>query len=255
MPRWMYVTFISLVFAIGLFVVVKFGYRADPAVILPPSTFSESRMIGVEIYRKLLPQILAPRVVVYGLPPQPEWHRDILLGFLQAAAESGAAFDVVIAEAQMPTLDASALKAASNGKDVEIKTVPMNEPTLAALIDELRAQRAADKRVLIYTASIFSTHLLPVAPIARLEHEMAEKYFTVTTGGLALRSERENEVEPPCVGSEVDGQGTAPLGCELIRVSRSLYRSKLPMDRWTAIMVSPAELDFLAMVASPNSQR
>jgi hypothetical protein len=119
-------------------------------------------------------------------------------------------------------------------------------------VDQIQRAAKEGKRALVYLPSIFSTHLLKGNVINRLEASTGQTFLTITASPLALKSDQEFLVDPPCVGVERDANGTADLGCVVLQSSRRTYRKKLPTDRFVAIMNSPHREDYLLMVASPG---
>jgi hypothetical protein len=252
--RFLYAGMITAVVGIGLFLVLKFGYEPAPVRIMKPSYFSNPSEIGAVVYRRFYSPIEEQKLVVLGIPPQPAWHRDIVRGFLDAAAGEKRPFELVIAETQMPDLDLGGLP------PTELIQLPMNTQTQAELIDAIREARAAGKKTLVYTASVYSTHLLPGNPILRYEQATGERLFSITTGPLALQAVQEFMVTPTCVGSERDGTGIAPLGCTILQAGRFYYRKLIPQDRFVAVMNSPKpdkyyDNDYLLLVSYPDQDK
>jgi hypothetical protein len=252
--RFLYAGMITAVVGIGLFLVFKFGYQPAPVRIMKPSYFSNASEIGAVVYRRFYSPIEEQKLVVMGVPPQPAWHREIVRGFLETAAGEKRPFELVIAETQMPALDLAGLP------PMELIQIPMNTQTQAELIDAIREARAAGKKTLIYTASVFSTHLLPGNPILRYEQATGDRLFSITTGPLALQAVQEHVVTPSCVGSERDGTGMAPLGCTILQAGRYYYRKNIPQDRFVAVMNSPKpdkyyDNDYLLLVSYPNQDK
>ena len=216
------------------------------------------------MYRHFYAPIEQEKLVVFGVPPQPSWQREIVRGFLQAAAAQGRPFDVVLEESEMPELDLTGISVA------QIVKIQSNTETQASLIDALQAAKASGKRVLLYTAGVFSSHLLKQNPLNRAEAAMGgKKFFSITSTPLAINPSEEFLVDPPCVGNERDEQGTAALGCEILRAGREQYRknakaakgylekNKVDLYRthFTSIMQqNKIDNDYLLMTAYPNQQ-
>lgn len=248
MAKWIYIGLILAIATGGVAVILKFGYKPVPQLVMSPSMFDRTEEIGATVFRRFYAPIQHSKIVVLGVPPQPNWHLQIVYGFLRAAAEEKVRFDVILAETQMPALDPAHLQGA------EVQKIEMNHPTQAELIDRLRAVRSSGRRVLIYTASVFSAPVLIGNPLDRLERAIDENLFSITTGPLALRSDQEHLIDPPCLGSERDQSGTAALGCEQLRASRWFYRKQVKQDRWVAIMNSPRPNDYLLLVSEAGQK-
>ena len=244
--RALYVSAVLVLVALGIIAILRFGYEPVPVKVMKPSYFDTAESVGETLYRRFYSPIEVYKVVVLGIAPQPDFHREIATGFLKAAAAQNKSFEVLITDAQMPPLDLAGVPA------MEVIEVPLNTHTQGEFIDKLREAKAKGKRTLIYTASIFSTHVLPGNVVDRYEKATGERLFSISTAPLALHPSQEYLVEPPCVGSERDANGTAPLGCTILKAGRGFYRKKLPQDRFVGIMVAPKPEDYLLMVSSPG---
>jgi hypothetical protein len=202
------------------------GVKSEPNVILTPSSFAQPAEIGTAIYRYFYAPIEQKKIVFFGLPPQPAWHQEILRGFLKAAAQEQRPFDLFIAEAEMPELN---LEGLPSMKIVKLQT---NTDTQSDLIEQLDLARKANQRVLVYTAAVLSSHLLPGNAITRLEANPSQPhYFAITSAPLSTGPAQEFEIDPPCVGSERDTDGTAALGCAIMSASRSYYRANIKREK------------------------
>lgn len=244
--KWLYAALIIMIIATGFAMIFKVGYDPAPALIMKPSKFDNVERIGAVAFRRFYVPIEQEKRVVIGIPPYPEWHRDVVRGFLKEAASLGFPFEVIIAESQMPPLNLEGLP------PVELHVVPMNSPALAEFGDRLQEARAAGKRTLIYVPSIYGSHLLEGNPITRYEKATGERLLSITSGPLALNAPEERIIEPPCVGSEQGGSRLAPLGCEILKASRGFYRKKIHADKFVAIMNAPKLDDYLLMIAAPG---
>lgn len=245
--KLVYAGLIVMIIATGLAMIFKLGYDPAPALIMKPSKFSQPEEIGAVTYRRFYVPIEQAKRVVIGVPPAPEWHQGVIRGFLKEAATLGYPFDLILAEEQMPALNLDGLPS------IEVQNVSMKTQSLADFGDKLAKAHAEGKRVLVYTVSIFSSHLLAGNPIDRYEKATGERLFSITTAPLALSAPEEHVVDPPCVGYERDSKGTAPLGCEILKASRGFYRKKIKADQYVAIMNSPRLDDYLLMIAPPQT--
>lgn len=246
----LYVSLIVAMMTAGIFLVLKFGMKPQPVGVMKPSFFSGPEEIGAVVYRRFYVDIDAKKLVVFGVPPQPDWNLAVVRGFVREAQALQRPFDALIAESAMPPLDLTGLP------PLETTSVEMNALTQSDLIDKLNAYRAAGKRVLLYTASVFSTRLLQGNPINRLEKATGESYFTITGAPLALHPDQEFLVDPPCLGSERDMRGTADLGCAVLMAGRRFYRKHIDQSRFVAIMQKQGAVeDYLLMISSPGQDK
>lgn len=249
----LYALFVVATIVVGVFMTLKFGHRPPPVGIMKPSFFSDAEEIGAVIYRRFYVPIEQKKLVVFGVPPQPQWHQDIVRGFIKAAAAEKRPFEVLLMEPDMPALDLNGLP------PIEVKQVQMNTEMMAEFGDAVRAARSSGRRTLVFTASVFSTHLLKGNPITRFEHLTGDKLFTITSAPLVLRPDQEFMVDPPCVGAERDANGTADLGCAILMAGRLLYRKDLAQDRFVSIMQQNQENgaadDYLLMTSYPGQDK
>jgi hypothetical protein len=250
MKKTLYGLMLFVLATVGIFFVLKYGYEPTPTLIMKPSYFSSPEDIGATVYKRFYSPIEEQKIVVFGVPPQPDWQRQIVVGFLEKAALEKHPFDVVLAETQMPPLDLSHLTAA-----LQVIQIPTNLDIQAELIDHVAELRKSGKRVLIYTASILSTHILPGNSISRYEKTTGEHLLAITSEPLTLHPNQEYVVDPPCVGSERDVNDTANLGCAVLKSSRPFYIRKIPQERYVGIMNEQKPEDYLLMVSSPNQDK
>ena len=244
-----YVVAVLLLMTIGIFMILRLGYTPQPVGIMKPSSFDTPENIGAAVYRRFYVPIEEQKIVVFGIPPQPSFHRDIIRGFLEAANEEKRPFDLIITEAEMPVLNLQGLPGP------EIKPLKTNTETQAELIEAIEAARAGGRRTLVYVPSVYSSHLLPNNVVNRFEATTKQNLFSITSAPLALRQDQEYVVEPVCVGSEMDGQGLAPLGCAIMRAGRSVYRKKLAQEKWVSMMNDQKREDYLLMVSTPGQDK
>ena len=245
MFKWLYAALILVIVAAG-FSLLRYTYEPAPVAVMSPSMFDSPAQIGDVLLKRFYSPVSTDKVVVFGVPPKPDWHREVVHGFMAAAAREKVPFDIVLAEEQMPALDLTGLPA------VEVVTVVMNARSQNEFIDRLRTLRENGKRILVYTASVFSTHLVESNPISRYEKSTGQHLLSISSGPLALRSDQEQLIDPPCVGTEVDREGYAPLGCAFLKGGRGYYRKHVAQDRYVAIMNSPRPEDFLLMISAPG---
>lgn len=234
----------------GIFVILKYGVKPQPEGIMKPSFFAQPEEIGAVVYRRFYVPIEQHKLVVFGIPPQPIWHQEILRGFIKAAALEHRPFEVLIEEEDMPALNQADLPV------METVRVRTNTSTQAEFAELLAKYKAQGKRILVHTASVFSSHYLKGNAILRYEQMSGENLFSITSAPLALQPNQEHLVDPPCVGGERDEMGTSDLGCAILQAGRRFYRKKLPQDQYVAIMnhKGPA-MDYLLMVSAPGQDR
>lgn len=222
--------------------VFKFGVGPKPVGIIKPSFFENAREIGAVTYRRLYDPLGRQDLVAFGVTPDVPEHKAVVEGFLATALVENRPIEVVFQEDRLPQVDVPL------GTEV-VKFRFENE---AALAEQIRARTQAGKRVLIYTTNIFSSHLVKGNPIHRLEQYWGKPVYAISTVGIAVRRGQQFTPDPPCVGSERDGQGTAGLGCAAVLKGRTLYRKKLDPTRLIALMDQRGISDFLLFVNIPK---
>lgn len=245
----LYFVSVASLLAAGVFVVLKFGLKPQPMSLIKPSSFSNPHEIGTALYRQIQNELDNRNEVFFGVPPLSEPHREILKGFMMAAAAENRHFETIIAEEQMPALALEGIP------PVNVITLPTNTKTQANLIGELGRLRHEKKRTLIYTASVFSTKLLERNPIRRLEKTTGEELLAITSVPLALEPKQEFIVDPPCVGEERDMMGTSDLGCAILLASRRLYGHKFESNQYVStLQQNGSNLDFLLLTYLPKQE-
>lgn len=251
MKKWfvrLYLPAMVLILTVGMLFVLKFGYTKTPPVVIKPSNFESPTAMGEIVFRRFYSQIKDAKLIAFGIPPQPAWHKDILTGFLKSAKKEGIPFEVLIAENQMPELDMTGLE------DVQVVRLPTNSQTQSELVDTIN--QSAGKMILLYLPSVFSTHVLSASPIFRLEAALGHKVMSFTTSPVAFSQDQEYLIDPPCLGTERDSNGTSQLGCAILHAARGFYRKKPSQDTWAAMMNQPSPHDdYLLMVSSPGQDK
>ena len=237
------------VLTVGTLLVVHYGVHPLPVEVMKPSFFDRPQEIGAVAYRRFFGAIEDKGRVVVGIPPEPDWYREILVGFLKGAATEKHAFDTIVMEEQMPALDLTGLP------PTEVIRLHTNTSTQAELVEALNRLAEAKKRTLVYMPSVFTSHLLKQSPVVRVEPLLGQGLMSITVVPLALRADQEYLVEPPCMGSERDTTNTSALGCEVLQSGRALYRKKISQDRWVAIMNAPFGDDFVLMVSQAGQDK
>lgn len=268
LTKWfvrLYIPALMLILTAGMLFVLKFGYSPVAPVVMEPSFFDQPSEIGAVVFRRFYAQIRETKTVAVGIPLEPEFHRDILKGFLATAEQSGLHFDTIIAEQQMPDLDLHGITTAP------VIRVTTNTDTQAELVDALMKSEAAGQHALIYLPSVFSTHTLKGNPLFRLEKALGHPILSFTTAALPLANDQEYLVDPSCVGTERDSSGTSDLGCAILLGARPFYKALIAKDhnakenakakpdnqkRWVAIMDQPTQgEDYLLMVSFPGQDK
>jgi hypothetical protein len=244
-----YVMLVLFMMTTGIFLIFKMGYTPQPVGIMKVSSFKNPEEIGAAVYRRFYVPIDQKKIVVIGIPAQPEFHRNIVRGFLEAAAIEKRPFEVLITEAEMPVINLTGIP------PLELKPLLTNTKTQSEFIDALNEVSATGKRTLVYVPSVYSSHLLEGNVVTRYEHLTGKQLFTITTGPLALGHDQEYLVDPPCLGSEMDKNNLSPLGCAIMLSSRKTYRKKHKQDQWMALMNDQKQEDYLLMVSTPGQDQ
>ncbi len=268
LTKWLvrlYIPAMVLILTVGMGFALKFGYKQVPPIVMSPSFFDQPAEIGAVVFRRFYEPIREAPTVAFGIPLEPEFHRDILKGFLLAAEQSGFHFDQIIAEQQMPDLDLGGVTVTT-----VIKTAT-NSDTQSELVDAVTKAEAAGHHTLLYLPTVFSTHILTGNPLLRLEKAVGHSIFSFSTGALPLANDQEYLVDPACLGTERDSSGTSDLGCAILMAARPFYKDMIAKDhdqkenakpkpdnqrRWVAIMnqSTPGD-DYLLMVSSPGQHQ
>jgi len=250
--KWLsrlYIPAILLIMTVGVIFILRMGYKPAPTDIMAPSFFDQPEEIGHQAFRRFFAPLQEKNRIAIGIPPQPEWYRKVVSGFLAGAAKEGHPFEVVVQEIEMPDLDLSATP------NIMVVKVHTNIDPPAEIVDVLQKLEADHKRVLVYLPSLFTAHVLTASPIHRIERALQTNLFSISVGPLSLRADQEYLIDPPCVGTERDANGTADFGCLLMQSGRMLYRKKVSQDRFVAIMNEPKPEDYVLMISEPGQDR
>ncbi len=228
----------------SVFMVLYFGISPRPVSIMKASYFSQPEEIGAVVFRAFYDPISREQVVFLGTPPQPAFHKQVVEGFLRAAAAEKQPFNIVMADPILPALENVPVK--------EIVKYELNVEDQETSLKILNDHLAKGEKILVYTPSVYSTHLVFNNPIRRLEALTKKHYFTITSAGMVTQAKDEYLVDPICVGDQRDQQGTADLGCTILTIGRTLYRKHLANDRYVSVLNQHGLGDYLLLTAAPG---
>lgn len=259
----LYIPALMLVLTGGMLFVLKFGYTPVPPMVMTPSFFDQPDQIGAVVFRRFYQPMRENKTVVFGIPIEPAFHRDVIQGFLQAAEKDGGHYDLLVVDNQMPDIVVPST--------TQIVKVDSNTSTQAELVDAVMKAEASGKHTLVLLPNVYSTHILKGNPLTRLEKTLGHKLFSISTAPLALANDQEYLVDPACVGSERDNMGTSDFGCAILSAGRQFYREMAKKNyahaaagaahvenqsRWVAIMNQPTQdEDYLLMISYPGQNK
>ncbi len=215
----------------------------SPIEVIEPAQFSDQKELGASAFEKLGERIRTHKLLILGIPPQPDLYQDIVIGFLEKLSASDDKV-IILKEPRWPALP----------KTLKVETYDFifNDDDLT--VEAETVQRALDSghTVVIYSVNVYSTHLIGDNPISRFEKALKRGVTSVTVGQLTIRHNGEYKNDPACVGSMRDLQGLYQLGCAQLANSRHHYKKLLPLDQITGLLVEQAEGDYLLQVYLPN---
>ena len=113
-------------------------------------------------------------------------------------------------------------------------------------------QANADKKVLIITASIYSTNLIPKNPIFKIKEAVGIKPVTLSMGFFAAKTEEESKNIFRCVTD--DAEGVSGWGCVVVNKARGQRRkidiTKInpPNSLITGLMDNTGDKDYMILV-------
>ncbi len=238
-----YIAAMAVFLGLNVWGILKFSQAPPPKDIMKPSFFDRPEEVGAVVYRRLYGDMGQNDVVIFGVRPNEVSHRRLVEGFLLTSVKENLPITVVFRETH---LEALALPEGTEVVDFEFNTDQV------VLTEKIRSYTAQGKRVLLYTANVLSSRLIKNNPSERFEAAWGKKVFTISSVDVALRREQEQPNDPPCVGSERDGQGTAALGCAALLKGRSFYRKNIDVSRIVALMDQRGEKDLLLYLSLPR---
>lgn len=214
-----------------------------PTGIMKPSFFDRPQEVGAVVFRRLYAPMIQNKLIVYGVRPNDIQHREVLEGLLATATAEKQPIDVVLREPQLEVPLAPS--------NVEIVDAEFNSDP-AELVAKVNSYISQGKRVLIYTANTLSSHLIKQNPMERFEAIWGKPVYTISSVDIGLKVDSTFVQDPPCVGSERDGQGTAALGCAALQKGRAYQRKDLDLSRIVALMDQRGASDLLLFLSFPR---
>lgn len=236
-------TSIALFFAaIAIGALMIWFFAAGPSAIesVPPQTFTSESEVGKIVYEQLSKKIYGHKLLVIGIPPQPEKYEQVVREIVTQLSTQNPKV-LLLKEPKWSKLDLPA--------NVEIADFDLNDEEIATQAEPLRRAMQTEM-VVIYSVSIYSTHLIPGNAIRRLEEVLGEKIPSITFAPLVLRPEFENENEPACVGSMRDYEGLYNLGCAQVYISRKTYKELYPLNEKRFTLTEQAPGDYILQLHS-----
>lgn len=234
---------ILVVLILGVIALFHYGQSERTTVILEPQVTESLDGIGSTLYKTLAPNIEASPVTVFGVSPTEFSQGKLIEDFLASAAAEQKPYAFVIRESQLP-----AIKVPEGTEVIEVNF--NSEPF--ALAKLLREKTEQSKRVLIHSVNIFTSYTLKENPIQRLEQEWGSRIPAITVMLIGIAREQEFKVDPPCVGTERDGQGTSTLGCAALHKQRSLYRRGFDVTKTVSMVDEQSPSDYLVFLYQPK---
>jgi len=194
------------------FYVLKDSLRVHE-VTLERSRFGQPQEVGSAAFRAIENEAKRFSVLMIGVTPNFMFSKDVAQAIVDEASRSGLPFDLVLQEERLEPLSISA---PTRTEKIKLNQ-DMNE--FAAQLQSLVEQ---GQRILIYSANLLTMRSLEGNPASRLAKAWPNSVLSVSMVSIRLNpDEREKPLEPPCVGSERDGQGTSPLGCAALLKARA----------------------------------
>lgn len=146
--------------------------------------------------------------------------------------------------------------------DRELKLSPENKslfgtPTVREIKEDWGGvakdlQANEDKKILIVTASIYSTNLIPKNPISKMKEAVGIKPVTLSMGFFPIKTDEESKNIFRCVTD--DQEGISAWGCVVINKARGQRRkidiTKInpPHSLITGLMDKTGEKDYMILI-------
>lgn len=228
--------------AIGALLVWFFTAGPSPIELVKPTPFVNDSEVANSAYDQINKKLVGENLLIIGVPPQPEKFQPIVSEFLAQLGKDGKKV-LVLKEQTWPAL--------SLPENFQVADFDLNAEDIETQVEPLR-NAVQSSLVVIYSVSIYSTHLIEGNAIHRLESALGESIPSITFGQLVLRHDFENKNEPACVGSMRDLEGLYQLGCAQLYNSRNHYNELLPLDKKYFMITEQALGDFLVQLHFPG---
>lgn len=234
---------ITLLFVVA-FAIFKFGLKPRTISIMKPSYFSNPEEIGTVIFRRFYVELGKEKLVVFGVPAKASYQHHILEGLIKVAAHDGHPFDILVTDPRLlqPT----------SFPGLNIIPLSLNGEDLKDVVKLLQSSMAQQKHILVYTYSTMSSHLVRSNVIHKLERNLKQSIFSITSAPMSLAYDQEYALEPPCVGASRDDTGTADLGCKILQTSRMFYHRHFDPTRYIASIDQHGRTDYLLLSTGPK---
>lgn len=235
------------VVAVGGFLLWLLSPKSSSIELIHATKVEDEIAAGSSIYDQLSKKVFGHNLLIVGIAPQPEKYQDYVSGFISQLASQRKTV-VVLKEENWPNLKLPTQVQVVNFDFDSVSKLDPNSEELTDTVEEIKSAIAGGATVVVYSASLYTTHLVEVNAIHRFERLYGEQIPSVTFGPLVLRSSEENLNEPACVGSMRDNDGSYALGCGQVYNSRNQYEKFISLKQETMILTEESPGDYLAQV-------
>jgi hypothetical protein len=215
MKNFKTIYYILAIFGIGLIALVYYGmdpnHKTVPKIKL--SYFKDDTEVVTSIESVLDLYIAQEKYFWFGIEPGHQKQIDVLLKLKAGIETKNGPFDLVIYDQELDRVHATS----QFFKPHQLAYVKQNWFEISKLIKE-----NINKRILIITASVYSTNLIQHNPLDKIVKDSGLRPLTLSMGYLAATTDEEKNNVFPCKTD--DNEGVAAWGCLVINKSRAVRR-------------------------------
>lgn len=235
--------YIAAVFLAGVFALVFLSpdqtEKTEPKVKL--SYFKSNLEVAEAIHGIVKADLKKQNHFWFGIEPGAAQELDIYKELKTMIEKENGPFDVVYVdqELKLPVADMALF-----GEPI-LKLVKENWSEVAAEI-----KKNTDKKVLVITASIYSTNYIKQNPIHKIKDVSGIIPMTFSMGYFAATPEEERKIVFPCMTD--DKEGVAGWGCLVVNKARTQRRkldiSKVNENSRPGLMDQTGEKDYMILI-------
>lgn len=218
---------------IGWFAVVNVQPRAIPKIKLSP--FETPRVAANSIWLRLQEELKSKSTWLWGLDPQDQFQRQVLLSFLTESPGNAPGFAEIWVDREL------GLELSQTTRTITFK----DNDQIATEIEKVSSQ---GQRLLVITATPYAASFLKEGPAWKLVQQNLS-FYSLLFSDFPRRRVDEAKVAFPCILPHADASGTGDLGCQIQQRARLLYRKSQTTGARVGVMDQVSGHDFLFLVA------
>lgn len=228
---------ISILVVGGGALVVHFGAKPRPVPIIPLSSYETPDLLVEELITKLETEIKNSSILLVGVDPRSAEHLDFWQKFLNSARDRGMKYDSLVADTGLNLGDRFPGAMALNTLE-----------EMEAIVAGLHGAKQRNERVVFLLPTSYTSQMVHNNLAYKLIHKGKFLITSLSLSSFPRNRVAEKNMQLSCVVEGLEDAGTGMLGCEIMQVARSEYRTKMPPGKWSGIVQQLEPHDYIVLL-------